>query len=109
MMSRTRVSLAAALLGVLALSAAGCGDDEPDGSSDADWPRTTTPVDADGLVWAAGSTVHLPDGSTLDTEDPAGSYVVAGDGVWFTSATPGDLEGPAPAAAARHDRRGRGA
>jgi hypothetical protein len=92
-MSRTRVGLAAALLGVLALSAAGCGDDEPDGSSDADWPRTTTPVDADGLVWAAGSTVHLPDGSTLDTEDPAGSYVVAGEGVWFTSATPGDLEG----------------
>ena len=45
------------------------------------------------MVWASGSTVHLPDGSTIDTEAPAGSYVVAGAGVWFTSAEPGDLQG----------------
>ena len=41
----------------------------------------------------SGSTVHLPDGSTIDTGDPAGAYVVAGAGVWFASAEPDELEG----------------
>jgi hypothetical protein len=92
-MPRTRL-LGAALVSVLVLSTA-CGtDDDPDTGAEGErWPSTSSPVDADGLVWASGSTVHLPDGSTIDTERPAGSYVVAGPGVWFASAEPGDLEG----------------
>lgn len=51
------------------------------------------PVATDGLIWASGSTVHLPDGSTIDTGDLAGAYVVAGAGVWFASAEPDEREG----------------
>ncbi|QSR33009.1 hypothetical protein CFI00_21390 [Nocardioides sp. S5] len=88
MMSRTHVAL---LVATLALTTA-CGSDDPAGSSSA-WPTTSTPVATDGLIWASGSTVHLPDGSTIDTGDPAGAYVVAGAGVWFASAEPGEREG----------------
>jgi hypothetical protein len=89
-MSRIRTPV---LVAALVLSTVGCGpDDDPSGST-ASWPTTSTPVATDGLVWASGSTVHLPDGSTIDTEVRAGSYVVAGAGVWFASAEPGDLEG----------------
>ena len=91
-MSRTRAH-AAALLGLLALSTAACGPDDDPGASEERWPHTSSPVEADGLIWASGSTVHLPDGSTSDTEALAGAYVVAGPGVWFASAEPGDLEG----------------
>ena len=64
----------------------------PAGGRDRTWPTTDRPVDADGLVWAAGSAVHLPDGSTIDTGENARSYVVGGPGVWFTSGLPGRLE-----------------
>jgi hypothetical protein len=88
-MSRTRLP---ALAAVLVLSTAGCGPDDDPGRSTASWPTTSTPVATDGPVWASGSTVHLPDGSTIDTGDrPAGSYVVAGAGVWFASAEPAEL------------------
>ncbi|WP_210649468.1 hypothetical protein [Nocardioides sp. SYSU D00065] len=90
-MPRTR-ALAAALLGVLALTSAACDSGDEPARTDAGWPSTTTPVATDGLIWADDSTVHLPDGSTIDTEDPAGAYVVAGPGVWFTSTEPGELD-----------------
>ncbi len=89
-MSRTHVAL---LVATLALTTA-CGSDDPAGSP-ASWPTTTTPVATDGLIWASGSTVHLPDGSTIDTGDLAGAYVVAGAGVWFASADPSEREGNA--------------
>ena len=89
-MSRTRVAL---LVATLAMTTA-CGSDDPAGSP-ASWPTTSTPVATDGLIWASGSTVHLPDGSTIDTGDLAGAYVVAGAGVWFASADPDEREGNA--------------
>ncbi|NYE36365.1 hypothetical protein F4692_001469 [Nocardioides cavernae] len=70
----------------------GCSDAGSTTSGDASWPSTGSPVDADGLVWASGGEVHLPDGSTIDTGDLTGSYVVAGPGVWFAAAEPGELE-----------------
>ncbi len=92
-MSKTRPFFGAALVVALALTTAACAKDDDAGTSEKGWPATSSPVDTDGLVWASGNEVHLPDGSTIDTERPAGSYVVAGAGVWFTSAEPGDLEG----------------
>lgn len=92
-MSRIHRVVWAALTGVLVMSTA-CGSDGPAGSP-ASWPTTSTPVATDGLIWASGSTVHLPDGSTIDTGDLAGTYVVAGAGVWFASADPDEREGNA--------------
>ena len=89
-MSRIHPVVWFALTGVLVMSTA-CGSDDPAGSP-ASWPTTSTPVATDGLIWASGSTVHLPDGSTIDTGDLAGAYVVAGAGVWFASAEPDELE-----------------
>ncbi len=91
-MSRIRPSLGTAVAVALVLSTAACASDDGPGSSGERWPSTSSPVDADGLVWASGSEVHLPDGSMIDTEVPAGSYVVAGVGVWFASAEPGDFD-----------------
>jgi hypothetical protein len=89
-MSRRRGTALAGLACLALLSA--CSDDGPEGGDADAWPTTDHPVDADGLVWASGSEVHLPDGSTIDTGDLAGAYVVAGPGVWFASAEPGELE-----------------
>lgn len=89
-MSRRRGAALAGLACLVLL--AGCTDDDPGAGGVDSWPTTETPVDADGLVWASGSEVHLPDGTTIDTGDLAGAYVVAGPGVWFASAEPGDLE-----------------
>lgn len=89
-MSRRR---GAALAGLACLALlAGCTDADRGAEPVDSWPSTEEPVDADGLVWASGSAVHLPDGSTIDTGALAGAYVVAGAGVWFASAEPGDLE-----------------
>lgn len=57
-----------------------------DGSEDVAWAPSTDPVPARGLVWAEGSVVHLADGTTVDTGSAMTTYVVAGDGVWFTPA-----------------------
>lgn len=92
-MSRTRPALVAALVGALVVTTAACSPDDEPGTTEERWPSTSSPVDADGLVWASGNQVHLPDGSTIDTAGLAGSYVVAGPGVWFASADAGDLEG----------------
>lgn len=80
------------LAGLLVATTASCAGDDPDEDGGGAWPSTTSPVAADGLVWASGSEVHLPDGTTLDTGRQAGSYVVAGPGVWFASADGADLD-----------------
>lgn len=81
----------AALAATILLTAA-CSDGGA--IAEGTWPTTDDPAATDGLIWASGSTVHLPDGSTVDTgERPAGAYVVAGAGVWFASAQPEELEG----------------
>ncbi len=88
-MSRTRPAALAALA-ALVLTTAACSPDDEAGAAEDPWPSTSSPVDTDGLVWASGDQVHLPDGSTIATDGPAGSYVVAGPGVWFTSARTGE-------------------
>jgi len=74
-----------------ALVAAGCSDDEPATGGGTAWPRTDAAVATDGLVWAAGNEVHLAGGSTIELEQEAGSYVVAGPGVFYFS---DDTDGP---------------
>lgn len=77
----------------VALLLAGCTTDaeQPDGS-DEPWRLSADPVETGGLVWASGSTVHLADGTTIDTGAPIGGYVVAGDGVWFAEADGDDYQ-----------------
>lgn len=83
-----RSSLAVAGL-VCALTAAGCSDDDgPAAGGGATWPSTDSPIDTDGLVWAAGDVVHLPDGSTIQLDQEVGSYVVAGPGVFHLADGP---------------------
>ncbi|SEB77405.1 hypothetical protein SAMN04489844_1031 [Nocardioides exalbidus] len=94
-MPRTRTTLAAsAVLLLLATAcASGGGDREaPAPSDDPSWTTSTDPVATDGLVWAEGSVVHLPDGSTVDTGGAMTTYVVAGDGVYFTPADGDDVD-----------------
>jgi len=82
------VSAAAAV----ALLTAGCNGspdrtDRQDPSPAADdptWSASTDPVTADGLVWASDGVVHLSDGSTVEVGEEMATYVVAGDGVYFT-------------------------
>ncbi len=84
----------AAVLALAALGAlAGCGDAPADGqagaasdSADGAWRTSTDPLPTDGLAWASGSTVHLADGTTIDTGAPLRTFVVAGDGVFFLPA-----------------------
>lgn len=78
-----RVSLVVAA--ALALLATGCGDEgDVTGTTDSDvWRKSTDPATTSGLAWAAGSTVHLSDGTTIDTGDYVNMFVVAGDGVFF--------------------------
>lgn len=74
------VALAATLL-------VGCGDDDPRASGDdAPWRTSSAPVETTGLVWASSSTVHLSDGTTIETGGAVRAFVVAGDGVFFVRA-----------------------
>lgn len=86
----TRATLAAALLlaGGCAESSSGGATPDRDGSDrdESAWAMSTDPVEAGGLVWASDGVVHLPDGSTVDVGGPITTYVVAGDGVYFTPA-----------------------
>lgn len=63
----------------------GCGDEGDVSGTDksAAWRTSTDPVTTSGLAWAAASTVHLSDGTTIDTGSPVSAFVVAGDGVFF--------------------------
>jgi len=73
------------VVAALALLATGCGDEgDVTGSADsAAWRTSTDPVTTSGLPWAVGSTVHLSDGTSIDTGTFVRSFVVAGDGVFF--------------------------
>lgn len=88
-MTTLRAATASAVA-LTALLVAGCSEASDDDSSpatdDSAWATSTDPVDGNGFVWAAGSLVHLPDGTTLDVGSPLTTYVVAGDGVYFTPA-----------------------
>lgn len=83
---RGTVAIAAALLLASALS--GCADDRPALDDlalggPAPWRTSTVPVDTGGLAWATGETVHLGDGTTIDTGTPLQAFLVGGDGVFF--------------------------
>lgn len=86
--TRRRTTLVAAALAVLAL-AAGCSDDteppQPTLGEAPAWPARDASAATDGLVWATGSTVHLPDGSTIELDEDAGTYVVAGSAVYYVA------------------------
>jgi hypothetical protein len=77
----TRVLASALLIGSLV----GCSDDL-DLDDSAPWRTSRTPVATEGLVWATGSTVHLADGTTVDTGATVRAFVVGGDGVFFVPA-----------------------
>ena len=66
------------------------GTDSATGEASASWSSSTDPVAAGGPVWAAEGVVHLPDGTTINVGGPVTTYVVAGDGVYFTPAGPGE-------------------
>lgn len=70
-----------AVLAAALLLLAGCTDD-PSGSDGA-WRQSDHPLSTTGFVWAAGSVVHTRNG-TIDTGVAISTYVVAGDGVYFT-------------------------
>lgn len=84
---------ASAALAAAVLLAAGCSDPSTGGgptdrgtdADDAVW-TSTDPVETSGLIWASDDVVHLSDGTTIDVGGPMTTYVVAGDGVWFTPA-----------------------
>lgn len=78
-MRPARPCLAVALL-VLGPVLTGCGDGSADGTTA--WPTGGGRLEARGLVWAAGSTVHLGDGATLDVGTPIRSFVAAPSGVY---------------------------
>lgn len=60
------------------LLATGCDDtDAPE------WRTSDDPVSTEGLAWVAGSTAHLPDGTTIDLGERIRAFAVAGDGVFF--------------------------
>ena len=86
---RTYAALAAAAL--LAGCDAGGGSAVDD---DAAWRTSTAPVETTGLAWAVDSTVHLPDGTTVDTREEIRAFLVAGDGVFFVPADSGSTDGP---------------
>lgn len=81
---------AAFALAVLAGALAGCAGDEPALDDSAAWRTSRAPVATEGLAWAAGSTVHLADGTTVDTGTPVRAFLVGGDGVFFVPAEDDD-------------------
>lgn len=82
---------------VIGLLVAACGTEraEPDPTGptrpDRAWVASSAPVPTTGLVWATDTTVHLGDGTTIDTGTAMATYVVAGDGVYFVP--DGDSDG----------------
>lgn len=76
----------AALLAAGLLSACDSGGEPAEVDDDAAWRTSSAPVETAGLSWAVDSTVHLPDGTTVDTGEAIRAFVVAGDGVFFVPA-----------------------
>lgn len=72
---------------LLAASLAACGDEASRVPGGQEWP-TGEPLAVEGLVWAKDHTVHLGDGTTLDTKHSVHEFAVAGDAVWFTREDP---------------------
>ncbi len=87
---RTTGVWCAGLLAAGLLSACDSGGGPAEVDDEAAWRTSTAPVETAGLSWAVGSTVHLPDGSTVDTGEPIREFVVAGDGVFFVPADEGE-------------------
>lgn len=81
----TNRGIAGLALVLVAGALGGCSDDL-DLDDSAPWRTSRAPVATEGLVWAAGSTVHLADGTTIDTGAPVRAFVVGGDGVFFVPA-----------------------
>ncbi len=67
-----------AMATAVAMLATACDDQRP-----ASWRTSADRVTTTGLAWAAGSTVHLSDGTEIDTGAAVRFFVVAGDGVFF--------------------------
>lgn len=88
--ARTYAALAAAAL------LAGCDSGGGRAIDDDAARRTSTAhVETTGLAWAVDSTVHLPDGATIDTGEEIRAFLVAGDGVFFVpAADAGSTDGP---------------
>ena len=69
----TTRALRTLVIGMLVVVLGGCGSaggtsgGTTDGQSAGNWPAAGAIRPIDGLVWAEGSTVHLPDGSMIDT------------------------------------------
>jgi hypothetical protein len=84
-MSRSVPALAV-LAAVLLASACTSADGESAPTDDESWSTSIDAVPARGLVWASDGVVHLSDGTTVDTGSALTTYVVAGDGVYFTPA-----------------------
>lgn len=80
--ARTVLPALALLLPVLAA----CGD-EPAPDAGSGWPAAEGTVEARGLVWAAGPTIHLGDGTTLDAGAPVRAFVVALGGAYVVPDT----------------------
>jgi len=80
-----RTALAAAIL-LMGGCSDSSGEEPPPTDVPTAWGTSTDPVEAGGLVWASGGVVHLSDGTTVDVGGPIMTYVVAGDGVYFTPA-----------------------
>lgn len=80
----------AGLLAAGLLSACDAGGGPADVDDDAAWRTSTAAVETAGLSWAVDSTVHLADGSTIDTGEPIRAFVVAGDGVFFVPGNEGE-------------------
>ncbi|HWJ09419.1 MAG TPA: hypothetical protein VNS46_08590 [Nocardioides sp.] len=88
------LATAVALLAIGATLAA-CGEDRTDDGTDdgtrpGAWPAAEARVETRGLVWAAGGTIHLGDGSTLDAGSPVRSFVVAEGGAYVVPDTASD-------------------
>ncbi len=90
MHSRLRLASAASFL-ALGTVLGGCGDGPGDGGDGRSaWPAAAGSVEARGLVWASGSTIHLGDGATLDAGEPIRSFVVGRGGAYVVPDTGSD-------------------
>ncbi|RYB90236.1 hypothetical protein EUA06_12695 [Nocardioides glacieisoli] len=68
-------------------------DVRDDVDDDAVWRTSAEPIYTGGFVWAVGSTVHLADGTTIDTGATVRALLVGGDGVFFVPFDPEDDDG----------------